>query len=100
MILEVTTRRATEVAADSLGILLCQTKRLPRFVHPLDAAVDGMIRRLLETEEFRGKRGEVFSMPAPRLPFRRLLLLGLGEEQRVNPAALRRAAATAVRNLM
>ena len=65
MILEVTTRRATEVAADSLGILLCQTKRLPRFVQPVDAAVDGMIRRLLETEEFRGKRGEVFSMPAP-----------------------------------
>jgi leucyl aminopeptidase len=100
MILEVTTRRATEVAADSLGILLCQTKRLPRFVQPVDAAVDGMIRRLLETEEFRGKSGELFAMPAPGLPFRRLLLLGLGEEQKVNPATLRRAAATAVRNLM
>ena len=94
MILEVTARRATEIAADSLAILLCQGKRLPRFLQPLDAAVDGAIRRLLETEEFRAKRGEVFAMPAPGLPAKRLLLLGLGEERKVDAAALRRAAAT------
>ena len=100
MIVEVTARRATEVAADSLGILLCQAKRLPRFLQPLDSAVDGVIRRLLETEEFRAKRGEVFAMPAPGLPAQRLLLLGLGEEQKVDATALRRVAATATRTLM
>jgi leucyl aminopeptidase len=64
-------------------------------------AVDGLgtaLRPLLEARGFTGKVGEAVALPTlGRLPAMTLLLVGLGERDKVDAEALRRAAGAVVR---
>ena len=50
-------------------------------------------------ETFRGKVGETLSLASPGLPFRRVVLVGLGRMDELAPETLRRAAGAATRLL-
>jgi len=65
---------------------------LPPRLARLDRALGGRIAAALESGDFTGKRGETHLMhPARGVAAKRLLLVGLGEEAKLDAEALRRA---------
>jgi leucyl aminopeptidase len=64
----------------------------------LDRALGGRISSVIESGDFRGKRDQKLLLyPDDALPAKRLLLVGLGEETKLDAEALRRAAGHAVK---
>ncbi|MFP4623736.1 MAG: leucyl aminopeptidase [Gemmatimonadota bacterium] len=65
----------------------------------VDAALDGLLRRLMSREDFRGKQGEaVVVFPEdPGSPAERILLVGIGKRADYSMQGLRDAVGTAVR---
>ncbi|MFW6331563.1 MAG: M17 family peptidase N-terminal domain-containing protein, partial [Gemmatimonadota bacterium] len=65
----------------------------------MDAALDGLLRRLMSREDFRGKQGEaVVVFPEdPGSPAERILLVGIGKRADYSMQGLREAVGTAVR---
>jgi leucyl aminopeptidase len=62
------------------------------------AALDVPLEPVLEARGFTGKVGEAVALPTlGRLPARILLLVGVGEQAKVDAEALRRATAAVVR---
>jgi leucyl aminopeptidase len=98
----VVSQSPTEVSADLLALPVPQQERkrwkLPPSVAAVDKALDGALGAALASGDFTGKRGDshlVYGNDA--VGARRVLLLGLGESERVDREALRRAAGEAVR---
>ncbi|HEX4900647.1 MAG TPA: leucyl aminopeptidase, partial [Pyrinomonadaceae bacterium] len=72
------------------------------FLKELDAAAGGMVKAVIESEEFKGKEGETVYLHLPadaKLKTRRLLLIGAGEKQEHEAAQVSMVAGTAVRLL-
>ncbi len=96
----VDSRATTDVTADMLAIALTKRgrgKRLPPQVAALDRARRGALTAALSSGDFSGKKGEsVLLYPSGRLRAKRLLLLGLGEEKKLDAEALRGLAGRAV----
>jgi leucyl aminopeptidase len=68
------------------------------FVDALDRALGGGVSRLLAKEEFTGKRDQMLIVPTlGRLPAAKLVLLGLGDRDKVGPGEVRTFAAKAAR---
>jgi leucyl aminopeptidase len=68
------------------------------FVEALDRALGGGVARLIEKEEFTGKKDQTLSVPTlGRLPAAKLVLLGLGDRDKAGPAEVRSFAAKAAR---
>jgi leucyl aminopeptidase len=64
----------------------------------VDDATDGTLAEFMEEASFEGKRSDVLAVPTrARIRARAALLLGLGEQDRVDLAALRRAGAVLAR---
>ncbi len=64
----------------------------------VDAALNGAIRALIEGGDFRGKRNEVAVLyPGDALPAQRVLVVGLGKEEKFTLDVVRQAAATAAK---
>ncbi len=64
----------------------------------VDAALGGAIRRLIAAGDFRGKRNEVVVLyPAAEFPARRVLLVGLGKQEKFSVEGIRQTAATVAR---
>jgi leucyl aminopeptidase len=64
----------------------------------VDRAAKGAILSVLATGDFRGKRRQtLFLYPEGDISAKRILLVGLGEENRIDAEALREAAGVAVR---
>jgi leucyl aminopeptidase len=98
----VESRSPAERAADVLALPLCQLDpshwRLPPRMAGVDRAAGGAVLSLLATGDFRGKRGEtLFLYPQGGVSAKRILLVGLGEENRIDAEVLREAAGIAVR---
>jgi leucyl aminopeptidase len=98
----VESRSPAKRAADVLALPLAQLDpshwRLPSRMAGVDRAVRGAILSLLATGDFRGKRGESLLLyPEEGISAKRILLVGLGEENRIDAEALREAAGIAVR---
>src|SRR5262245_58390845 len=96
------TRSAAESAADLLALPFAELDparwRLPKALAPLDRAAGGRIAQGIGAGDFRGRRGETLLVhPAPSLPAKRLLLIGLGAEAGVSADGLRELAAAVVR---
>ncbi len=94
-------RRLPEVAADLLALPLAQRggepAGLPTRFAPLDRALGGRLRQVLESGDFRGKAHEALLLYAdPGAPARRVLLLGLGPAEALDADALRGAAGSAL----
>src|SRR5690242_16442329 len=64
----------------------------------VDDALDGLIARLREAGELKGKVGDATILHTfGRLPAERLVLAGIGDSDKLTVANLRRAAAAAAR---
>jgi leucyl aminopeptidase len=74
--------------------------RVPRALRALDRALGGAIGEALASGDFAGKPGERFRLRAEGARAKRVLLLGLGEEAKLDAEGLRRFAASAVRAAM
>src|SRR5262249_39106201 len=60
----------------------------------VDDALDGKLAEFMRETDFDGKRGEVLAVPTGgRLSARAALLLGVGDEDSLDTAAIRRAGA-------
>ena len=98
----VESRSPVERSADVLALPLSQLDpshwRLPPRMAGVDRAVGGAVLSLLATGDFRGKRGETLLLyPQEGVSAKRILLVGLGEENRIDAEVLREAAGIAVR---
>jgi leucyl aminopeptidase len=68
------------------------------FVDALDRALGGGVTRLVAKEEFTGKKDQTLSVPTlGRLPAQKLVLVGLGDRDKVGPGDVRSFAAKAAR---
>ncbi len=88
-----------EWAGDGLAIgLFEEAVELTAEVSSLDEKFAGIIKELIAEEEFKGKAG---STAVTRIgvgsPVRKVMLVGLGKPEALNPETLRRAAAAAAR---
>ena len=73
-------------------------KRTPGRLAGLDRLLGGGIHAAIASGDFRGERDQKLVLyPNGALPAERILLLGLGKENRVDAEALRRVGGTAVR---
>jgi leucyl aminopeptidase len=65
----------------------------------VDAALGGAVTDVLSSGEIKGKLAETSLLHAPSQPFRRALVVGLGERSKFEPWMLARYVGTAVRTL-
>jgi leucyl aminopeptidase len=84
------------VRADLLALPLLQLEprrgKLPSRASRLDRALGGRLAAALESGDFSGKRGETLLLhPGRGVGAKRILLIGLGEEAKLDAEALRRA---------
>ncbi|MEE8581823.1 MAG: leucyl aminopeptidase [Myxococcota bacterium] len=101
MKVSVDTQMPGEARAELLAVLLLQHDpakwRLPARLRDLDRALGSPIAAALDSGDFRGRAGQsVLLYPGARAAVRRVLLLGLGEESKLDADALRSAAGRAV----
>jgi leucyl aminopeptidase len=98
--MKVTLAKADAVGAkaDLLAVPVFAGPELGPGAEEAVAALGAPVAPLLEARGFTGKAGEAAALPTlGRLPATVLLLVGVGERAKVDPEALRRAAATLVR---
>jgi leucyl aminopeptidase len=89
---------ATGVKADLLAVPVFADRVLGPGAEQAVAALDTPLDPLLEARGFTGKAGEVVVLPTlGRLPATTLVLVGLGDRDKVDAEVLRRAAAVTVR---
>jgi leucyl aminopeptidase len=90
-----------EVAADVLvvGVYTFGTpKKGAATLEPLSSALGGGLDKLIAKEEFTGKKDQTLSIPTlGRLPFSRVLVVGLGERGKIGAPEVRTFAAKAAR---
>jgi len=89
-------RTSADLVAVPLGAL-DTSARLPARAAAVDRALDGQIRDLVRSGDFKGRAGETLALfgrgrGAPR----RVLLIGLGDEAKLDADAVRQAAGRAV----
>jgi leucyl aminopeptidase len=89
---------SADLLAVPLGELDPAKAKLPAHVAALDHALGGRIADAIRSGDFTGKRGESLTLHAPeRAKARRVLLVGMGAEAKLELGALRELAASAVR---
>ena len=65
----------------------------------LDDRLEGVLRELIEEQEFKGKTGQkIVARVGSKTPIRKLILVGLGEIEKFNGQTLAEAAATIARS--
>jgi leucyl aminopeptidase len=102
MLVTADSRNPVETETDLLVLPLVQIEDAKRALAgrsaALDRALGGRLSSLIASRDFRGKADEKLLLyPGPALPAKRLLLVGLGEETKLDAEALRRAAGHAVK---
>ena len=84
--------------ADAIVVNLFKDTQPGGATKAVDEALSGAISNLLEGGDFSGKKGQVAALyPRGVIPARRVILVGLGEQDKFNLDGVRRAAATAIR---
>ncbi|GAC1422019.1 MAG: leucyl aminopeptidase [Candidatus Velthaea sp.] len=90
---------ATKAAAEALVVPVFTDAKLDGAAAEADAALGGAIAEILASGEITGKPNEVSLVHAKDMPFRRVLVVGLGERGKFRPPALSKYAGTALRYL-
>src|ERR1700736_4933912 len=90
---------ASAVAADALIVSVFTDGKLEGDAVAADKALGGAIAEMLAGREITGKPNQVSLLHAMGQPFRRVLVVGLGERQKFGPHKLSQLAGTAVRYL-
>ena len=119
MDIRVTHQAEETVACDALVVGVVQTsKRYPQGAplqltgqkakgvvlsepaQAIDRLLGGLLGEVCTDGEFKGNLGELITIhPMGKLAAKRVVFVGLGAQEKVNPQALRRASATAARHL-
>jgi leucyl aminopeptidase len=82
----------------AVGMVQAGKAALPPALKPLDAALGGALTKIVEKEDFTGKREQSISLPTfGRLKADRVVLFGLGERRGLDSAQVRSFAARAAR---
>ncbi|MGI8655270.1 MAG: leucyl aminopeptidase [Pyrinomonadaceae bacterium] len=102
-------KRYAEDDAQALAVAVFINEKADEgFLKELDAATGGLVRSVIETEELKGKEGELVYMhlaaagngnAAGNLKAQRLLLIGVGERADYKPAQISQTAGAATRFL-
>lgn len=83
-----------------VALVFKEARRLPAELRGLPAATRSLIQQALETEDFEGKAGQILTLYIPHEePYRRVILIGLGEQGKFDADTVRRALGTAVQTL-
>jgi leucyl aminopeptidase len=101
MLVTADARNPLETGSDLLVVPLAQLegekRRLPSRVAAIDRALGGRITAALDSGDFRGSAGQKHLIhPNGDLPTKRVLLVGLGKEEKLDADALRTLAGRAV----
>lgn len=86
---------AHQTPCDLLALPVSEPGTLEGDAAAVDGALGGTLSRVAREDGFTGKRGKTVVMHTPEMPFRRVMLVGIGTERTTE--ALRRYAAVAVR---
>jgi leucyl aminopeptidase len=99
MNLQVLAKPLVDVEADALVVgVHADAKALPTRLAALDKRAGGVLKRVLEAENFQGKAGSVTHIHTiGLLPAARVVVAGLGNGKDATPEIVRRAAAAALR---
>src|SRR5690348_605833 len=105
MDIQITTQAVRAVASDALvvgaarktaekGILLSTTAAT------IDGLLDGLINELATNGEFKGGLGEILTIHTmSRLPAKRVIVVGLGAQEKITSQSIRRASSIVARHL-
>jgi leucyl aminopeptidase len=85
--------------AGALVVPVFTGKQLSGAAKAIDKALGGAIADVLATEEIKGKLAEIALVHAKEQPFKRVLIVGLGDRAKFEPASLAKYAGAAVRYL-
>ena len=99
MQVRIATDAATKIAAGALVVPVFTDAKLDGAAAEADAVLGGAIADTLAAGEISGKANEVSLIHAKDQPYRRVLVVGLGDRTKFSPAALAKLAGTAVRYL-
>ncbi|MBV8370276.1 MAG: leucyl aminopeptidase [Candidatus Eremiobacteraeota bacterium] len=90
---------ATSVATGALVVPVFANGGVDGVAAEVDKVLGGELAGVLASGELTGKPNETALIHAPGAPFKRVLAVGLGEREKLTPAALAKYAGTAVRHL-
>lgn len=94
MEIQAITGKLQAIEADAIMIYLVQDGKLINTAKEVDEALDGAINEVIETGDFSGKLGETLVFyTGGAIPSKRVILVGLGEEEKITLDIVRRAAA-------
>jgi leucyl aminopeptidase len=96
---EVLRRDAASAGGDAVVIPLTRSDAPPRALHALDAAIGGLVARVWSAGDFTGKSGETLSLPVAGIAAKRLVLIGLGDDAKLDAEAARAAGGRAAKAL-
>ena len=100
MQLRLDSTHTTKAAGDWLIVGVPEAFELTGELGELDAVLGGQLARLKEQQDLTGKLGQTVTLPTPvGIAARRLLLVGLGPQQKLGDASLNRALTTAIRQV-
>jgi leucyl aminopeptidase len=99
MQVRIATDAATKIMAGALVVPVFTDAKLDGAAGEADAALGGAIADILAGGEISGKANELSLLHAKDEPYHRVLVVGLGERAKFQPAALAKLAGTAVRYL-
>ncbi|MGZ3612216.1 MAG: M17 family peptidase N-terminal domain-containing protein, partial [Ktedonobacteraceae bacterium] len=103
MDIQVTTRTVRDVQCDALIIGAARDEEkgllLPTHTATADRLLDGLISELFTTGEFKGNLGEIATLHTTgHLAARRVIVVGLGPQEKVTTQSIRRTSAIAARH--
>src|SRR5947209_19449631 len=103
MDIQVTTRPVRDVQCDTFIIGVARDQKmglaLPPRAATVDTLLDGLLAGLFTDGEFKGNLGEIVTLHTMgRLVARRVIVVGLGSQEKVTTQSIRRASAIAARH--
>ena len=91
---------ASEIAADAVVIGLHENSPLSGAAAEVDRATGGLLQRLLDRDDLSGKKYQLITLLAPPdVAASQVMLVGLGERDKLDAGTVFRAAATAAKQL-
>src|SRR5438876_10622098 len=103
MDIQVTTRAVRDAQCDALIVGAAQDKEkgllLPTSTAEVDRLLDGLIAGLFTSGEFKGNLEEIATLhPMGHLAAKRVIVVGLGPQEKVTTQSIRQASAIAARH--
>ena len=99
MQVRISTDAAASVATGALVLPVFSDQQLDTVAREIDALTGGALADVLASREITGKTNELAVVHAKDAPFRRAVLVGLGDREKFTVSALAKFAGTAVRTL-